>query len=272
MDWLKYLEHRFGQLAVPNLVPAIIVGQILVYALAYWQRAQGNAAFDIESLTHLRPDLVLRGEVWRLLTFLFEPPRLVFFWTLIYWYALWFIGSALERLWGAFRLTLYLFLGYAATVAVSFLLPPGMEATNAYLYTSLFLAFASIYPDFVFYIYFVIPVKAKWLAAITWAFFALQISFGGWPEFWLVMATVADYLLFFGANIFGRIKDSKRKQEFRLKVEAGQKPIAHECRVCGITSSMAPRMSFRYCSKCDGQCCYCPDHLKDHEHVVESGQ
>lgn len=270
MDLLSNLERRFRHLAVPHLVTAIVIGQVMVYALTYLQRAQGLGGIDIDSIVQLRPDLILQGEVWRLVTFMFEPPPYSWFvWVLLYWYVLWFIGVALERLWGAFRLTLYLFLGYAATVAVAFFLPAGFEATNAYLYSSLFLAFARVYPDFVFNVYFLIPVRAKWLAALTWVYFAMDVYFGGWPAFWLVVASVADYLLFFGVDIFARIKDAKRRQEFRIKVEAGAKPITHECRVCGLTSAMAPKAAFRYCSQCAGQCCYCPDHLKNHEHVME---
>lgn len=266
--WLRQLEGRFGHLAAPNLVPAIVIGQAIVYALVWMQEARGPAAVDVWALVQLRPDLILQGEVWRILTFLFEPPGYSPIFTLIHWYMLWFIGRVLEQTWGAFRLTLYLLIGYAATVAVAFFLPIGV-ATNAYLYTSLFLAFASLYPDFVFYIYFILPVKVKWLAAFTWAMFAFSIYHGGWPAFWLVLATVADYLLFFGYDLFGKAKDARRRQSFRSKALKATAPVAHECRKCGLTSEMAPRTMFRYCSQCAGQQCYCPDHIRDHEHVVE---
>ena len=42
----------------------------------------------------------------------------------------------------------------------------------------------------------------------------------------------------------------------------------HQCRICGLTDKMDPQMSFRYCSKCAGGCCYCSEHLQDHEHVT----
>lgn len=269
-NWLRQLERRFAPLAVPHLAPAIVIGQVAVYGLAYLQQARGAAGVDILGMVQLRPDLILQGEVWRVVTFLFEPPNYELLWLFFHWYAMWFIGRSLERLWGAFRLTLYLLIGYAATVGVSFFLPPGM-ASNTYLYTSLFLAFARVYPDFSFYIYLLIPVKSKWLAAFTWGFFAVSIVTGGWPQFLLVSATVADYLLFFGYDLVRQIKDTKRKQDFRVKADRGSKAVVHECRVCGVTSQMEPRMSFRYCSACAGQQCYCPEHLKDHEHVVDGG-
>ena len=269
MKLLDRLEKRLGQYAVPRLVTVIVFGQIAVSVLTYLQQAQLLQGADIRELVELQPDRILKGEVWRIITFLFEPPRTSIIWLLIHWYVLHFIGQALEQTWGSFRLSLYLLIGYVATIGVAFFLPRDMHVTNAYLYTSLFLAFARLYPDFVFYIYFVLPVKVKWLAAITWLFFAISIYAGGWPTFWLVFATVADYFLFFGFQLATRVKDVRRQQEFKLKVAAGSKTITHECRVCGLTRDMAPRVAFRYCSKCAGQCCYCPDHIQNHEHVVD---
>jgi len=268
MKLLNRLENRLSQFAVPHLVSVIVLGQISVYFLWYMQQLQMLPGDDIRGLVELRPERILKGELWRIVTFLFEPPRTHFIWLLLHWYVLHFIGQALERTWGSFRVTLYLLVGYAATIGVAFFLPD-MHVTNAYLYTSLFLAFAKLFPDFTFLLYFVLPIKAKWLAGVTWLFFGLSIYFGGWPEFWLVLATVADYFLFFGFDMAARVKDARRRQEFKLKVAAGSKPITHECRVCGLTRDMAPRAAFRYCTKCAGQCCYCPDHIQNHEHVVD---
>ncbi len=268
MDIFDRLERRFGRYAVPNLVTGIVVGQMLVFALSYLQQMQGMAAGpNVANLVSLRPDLILEGQVWRLVTFLFEPPRIGLLWLAFHWYLMHFFGQVLQRDWSEFKLTLYLLIGYAATVAVSFFLPPG-SATNSYLYTSLFLAFAQLYPDYTFHIYFVLPVKVKWLAMLTWIFFALRILGGGWPQFWLVLATVADFALFFGVRAITNLKHARRRHDFQKRVAKGQAAIRHECRTCGLTSDMAPKTIFRYCSQCAGQCGYCPEHLKNHQHVV----
>ncbi|MEX2170633.1 MAG: hypothetical protein WD851_15060 [Pirellulales bacterium] len=266
MKWMKRLERRFGRYAVPNIVPALVVGQIVVYGLSYWESLQGRPPKILETIW-LLPDRVLAGEVWRVFTFLIQPPQVPLIWLLLGWYLLYMYSSVLERDWGVFKFNLYLLIGWIATVAVSFFIPP-FTATNAYLYTSLFLAFAQLYPDFTFMIYFVLPVKAKWLALLTWLTFAIAIFEGGWPQFWLVLATVADFLLFFAGSLWRYVRHRQRRHRFEKMAPTAKKAMSHECRVCGLTSDMAPKVSFRYCSQCSGQQCYCPDHIRSHEHVI----
>ncbi|QDU88157.1 hypothetical protein Pla175_15280 [Pirellulimonas nuda] len=270
MSWQSQLERRLSWLAVPNVVPAIVVAQVLVYLIDKTQAGQGPA-MNVGAKIALLPDRVLQGEWWRVVTFLFEPTGGMLIWQAFTWLLLWSFAGAIERAWGTVSLNLYLIVGYVATVAVAFVIPEG-RATNVYLYTSLFLAFAQLYPDTVFYIYFVLPVKAKWLAALTWLFFALRVYSGGWPEALLVLATVADFLLFFSLDLFRSVGHARRKQKFKKLSEQGADRLTHECRVCGLTSQMAPKASFRYCTKCAGTACYCPEHLHKHEHLVATDE
>lgn len=269
MKWLRRLEHRFGRFAVPNLVPAIVVGQIIIYALIVFEKAQGRPPLIFKAI-QLLPGRVLAGEVWRVFSFLIQPPDVSPLFLFFFWYLLYMYGSVLERDWGAFRFNLYLLIGWIATVTVSFFLPAG-AATNIYLYTSLFLAFAQLYPDFTFLIFFLIPVKAKWLALFTWVMFGVSISEGGWPQFWLVLATVANFLLFFAGKLWRHVNHARRRQKFKTLAPKTKKAMWHECRVCGLTSEMAPKGTFRYCSQCAGQQCYCKEHIRNHEHVVDKG-
>ncbi len=266
MSWQRQLERRLAWLAVPNVIPVIVVAQVLVFLTDQMQQGQGPAV-DVGAKIALLPSRVLAGEWWRVVTFLFEPTGGIFLFQLFTWLLLWSFAGAIERAWGTLRLNLYLLIGYVATVAVAFLLPDG-AATNVYLYTSLFLAFAQLYPDTVFHLYFVLPVKAKWLAWLTWAFFAVQIYFGGWPAALLVLATVLDFLLFFSLDLFREVGQARRRQKFKKLAEQGADRLTHECRVCGLTSQMAPRAAFRYCTKCAGTACYCPEHLHNHEHLL----
>lgn len=265
MNLLDRLESRLPWLAVPNVVLFIVAGQALVTVVSMLQKG----AIDPLEHVQLLPSRVLDGEWWRLLTFMFQPPQTSLAFQLLTWLALWSLSGALERAWGTIRLNLYLLIGYVATVAVSFFLPDG-AATNEYLNTSLFLAFAQIFPDAIVYmwlVYFPVPVRAKWLAALIWLFFGVRVYLGGWPQFWLVMATLADFLLFFGVRALVGFSDYRRKQKFRAMVQQSADRVQHECRVCGLTSVMAPRTSFRYCTLCAGAACYCPEHLKNHEHI-----
>ncbi|MEX2317364.1 MAG: hypothetical protein WD669_09450, partial [Pirellulales bacterium] len=259
--------------ALPGLIMYLIAVQVALFVLNIFGFDQQFANGDIHQLVALIPDRVKAGEVWRLVSFVFEPPGPNPLWAFFYWYLLYFFANTLEHHWGPFRLNLYLLVGWAITVLVAILAPGwgDVPLTNEYLYTSVFLAFALLYPDYELYIFFVLPVKVKWLAWLTWFVFAWSIRTGGWPAFWAVTATVANFLLFMGNDVWIRARHWWRGQRFHHRVRASQAAQAtffHECRVCGLTSHMAPRAQFRYCSKCDGQCCYCPEHLETHEHVV----
>ena len=85
----------------------------------------------------------------------------------------------------------------------------------------------------------------------------------------MVAAAVLNYVLFFGRDVWRNMKHGRRRMQFQSRTRRATNRIIHKCRVCGLTSDDAPRTQFRYCSKCEGQCCYCPEHLENHEHVVK---
>ncbi len=91
--------------------------------------------------------------------------------------------------------------------------------------------------------------------------------FGEWMTRAMIVASVANYLLFFGRDIWLGMKQGHRRMRHQAKALQAPQRLVHKCRVCGVTSDEAPQMQFRYCSKCDGESCYCPEHLRDHEHI-----
>jgi hypothetical protein len=124
-------------------------------------------------------------------------------------------------------------------------------------------------PDFPLYIFFVFPVKIKWLALFAWFGYAVMLIFGEWHSRLLVLASLANYLLFFGLDILERARAGQRRmarQAARFGVR--DRPYFHRCTVCGITDRTNPQMEFRYCSQCAGDYGYCMDHLRNHNHVV----
>lgn len=279
MKWLDRLDRRYGRHAVPNLTLWLLAGQAMVFLAQYvGPKARfGGGAMEIAASLALDPQKVYAGEWWRLFTFPFlaplgEWPLFAIFYFLIFFY----LGSTLEAAWGAFRYNAYLGIGYVATVAVAFLadaISPGAGAVvGDYIYWSLFLAFARLRPDFEILLFFVLPVKMRYLAWFVWAGYALQVLLGPWNVKMMAVAAVANYFAFFGFDLVGQAKQVRRRRQQKAKAVNATEKVAHECRVCGLTSAMAPRAAFRYCSKCAGQQCYCPDHLKDHEHVVDSSR
>lgn len=263
MRFLHNLERKLSRFAVPHLTLGLIFLQVLVYILHFSRP---------ELLLHIQliPQKVLEGEVWRAATFLCQPPITNPIFAFFFWYFLYLMGMALEAHWGTFRYNLYLLIGYLATLSVAFLNPEIPLATNGFLYGSLFLAFAHLYPNFEIALFFLLPVKIKWLAMLQWCVYILTFALGSGPDRWLVLASIANYLAFFRGEVFQRIRDNRRRmsrQSSHLARSAPRAPF-HRCLVCGITSDTHPKMDFRYCSKCTGTCGYCTEHIRDHEHVT----
>src|SRR4029450_14080476 len=113
MTFLDKLERRFGFLAVPGLIRIVIFFTALVYVLVYLNRG-------FESFLTLNPALILRGQVWRLVTYIFLPQTFSPLWVLLALWFLWVIGEGLEHAWGAFRLTLYFVVGMIGTTLAAF--------------------------------------------------------------------------------------------------------------------------------------------------------
>ena len=160
MRLLEKLQRRFGRFAVPHVTEGLIACQALTYFFC-----QSEPAF-LERIA-LVPRRVLEGEVWRLFTFVCQPPPMNLVFALFFWYMFYLMGTALENTWGTFRYNVYLLVGWLATVSVSFL-QPDAPASIGFLQGSVFLAFAYLYPDFQLLLFFILPVKVKWLALLQW--------------------------------------------------------------------------------------------------------
>lgn len=260
---IRALEKRFGRFSIPNLTAYLILAQVGAYVLVF-----GNPQFADRML--LIPKDVLAGELFRLLTFLAVPPSSHPLWAFFFWYLFYVMGTALERYWGTFQFNLFLLIGYVATVAVSFITPE-FPATNGFLKGSVFLAFAWLNPDFVLRIMFIFPVRIKWFALISWIGIGSLLLFSPWPIRLAVLASVLNFLIFFGPDIRHRIKTGNRQMLSQAR-RRGERPpeYLHKCETCGITDTSHPQEDFRYCSKCTTDAAYCSEHLRDHAHITDT--
>jgi hypothetical protein len=265
MSLLDKLERLLGRFAIPGITLYLIIGQVFVVL--------STMAGLLNPLNLIFfPRLVLLGDWWRVATFILVPASvgqglmgivsLVFGWWIFY-----FMGSALEGYWGSFRYNLFLLVGYLLTVGLSFL-SPDSPVTYTFLAGSIFLAFVYLNPDFELLIFFVLPVKVRWLGLIVWGFYAFQFVIGGASLRLQVAAAVGNLALFFGADAW-RAAGRRTRQ---MAVETRRTPAAaaeprHRCRICGKTDQTHPQLDFRYCSKCADDACYCPEHIFNHEHV-----
>ena len=261
MKLLEKLERKLYRFAVPHLTLLITIGQVVIYVL--WQ----IKVVDLEDVIFY-PDRVLNGEVWRLFTLLFTPPITNPIFAFFAWYLFYLMGSALEGHWGRFRYNLFLLVGYLATVGVAFF-QPGAAASNGYLGGSVFLAFAYLYPEFEIYLFFILPVKIKWLAMLTWIFYFIQFAFGAGITRLTILASVVNFLLFFGREIYQRLRYGRRimTQQAQQIIKGNRREPLHRCAVCGATDVSHPQAEFRYCTGCDPATAYCLEHLEAHPHV-----
>ena len=261
MSILNNLERKFGRYAIKDLMMYIVGLNALVYALSivYPQSAA-------VSMLTLDPYLIMHGEVWRLITFIFIPPSASILWIVFILYFYYMVGTGLEHEWGSFRFNIYYFTGMTVTVIAAFII--GQGATALYLNLSLFLAFAYIYPDFEILLFFIVPVKVKYLAWLNWLFIAFTALTAPLPDKVAAIMSVSNYFLFFGRGIIANIGHSGSAYRRRMSFHAmPEKSTVHKCTICAMTEKDDPQMEFRYCSTCEGDFEYCMIHLKKHEHV-----
>lgn len=266
MSLLDRFDRRFRRYGVPNVTLFLIFCQVFTYIAA---KTDPNV---FQMLALVPAWVIQKGEVWRVFTFLATPPADHPVFAFLFWYFFYLMGTALEAHWGALRYNVFLLIGWLATVAVSFLTPQ-FPASPGFLQGSVFLAFAFLYPDFVIYLFFVLPVKIKWLAMLTWIYYLLMMIVGPWSARWLVLASTLNFFVFFGSTIAVRMRAGHRRMVQQAARIAPRNEPFHRCTVCGITDRTHPEMDFRYCTKCGGQYGYCSEHIRNHEHIVagESG-
>ena len=260
MKFLERLDRLVRPIAIPNLTLIIIAGQAMMFLAG-----TGNPGV-LESAS-LVWNQVLQGEVWRLLTFLFIPPpasAIFLFFTL---YIFYMFGTALEQHWGVVRYNTFLWLGTILTIAAAGLMP-GMPTVGWFLQGTVFLAFATLNPNFTLNLFFILPVKVKWLAWIQAAGYAIGILTGAWFVKLSILASIGNYVIFFAPTIVDWIRHRQRRKGWEARQYKPSGGPRHTCAVCGIDSNTHPKADFRYCSKCGGDKAYCEEHLRNHEHVA----
>jgi uncharacterized paraquat-inducible protein A len=163
---------------------------------------------------------------------------------------------------------------------------------GSYLNFSLFITYATLYPNSQFLLMFIIPVKAwifalVYLAITLWDVFSIPMPHALFP-----LIALVNYFLFVGKDVvnviplswqanfrrlFRKKKNYAPKQaktipfsnagSYEATVASVNAPYTHRCTVCGKTDVTHPDLEFRYCSRCNGYHCYCEEHISNHTHV-----
>lgn len=282
--FLNKCERKFGRYAISNLSLYLIIGYVIGYILTM----TGSMEF-----ISLNPYKILHGQVYRIITWILNPPSSLNIFTIIMLFFYYSIGNSLEKTWGAFRYNVFIFSGFIFTILGAFLLyvlycviggAPGEEVgrvigasfSTYYVNMSIFLAFAACYPNMQVLLYFIIPIKIKWLAYLDAALLLVEFFTNGLAAKIAIVASMLNFLIFFlGTRNYRQIspKEIHRRQSYKRAVNEGHGRsnagtiTKHKCAICGRTELDGDHLEFRFCSKCNGNYEYCQDHLFTHEHI-----
>lgn len=278
-------EKKFGRYAISNLSLYLIIGYIIGYVT---KTVFPTLAMQLT----LEPAFIMRGQVWRLFTWLLIPPETsnLFFVAimLLFYYS---IGRTLESVWGTYKYNVYLFSGMIYTLVGAFILyfvmsfimgAPvtgfGSLFTTYYVNMSIFLAYAATFPNMQVLLMFIIPIKVKYLGIIYGVFLvvsclemlAYDSVYGGMMAV-AVFCSLLNFLMYFlkTKGLFSLTKEqSKMRSNFRAQTRtAAYEVTRHKCAICGRTEETHPDLDFRFCTKCKGNYEYCQDHLFTHKHI-----
>jgi hypothetical protein len=255
---LARLERRIGRYAIPNLILYVVAGMGMVWVLSMTRpEVLGRLALDM--------DAVRAGQVWRLFTFLFIPIG-TSYWVLINLYFAWWIGSSLEQHWGAFKFNAYYFVGAFGTIVAALLAGP---QSNTWLDASLFLAFATTFPDVQILLFFILPIRVKWLGILAALPIAYYLAVGDWGTRAAIIAALGNYLLFFGGHWTDvlRQRNVVVRQRAKREVFKSSEPVFGQrvCAICGAREADGTDIRVCSCEKCGGrQRALCLAHARNH--------
>lgn len=264
--------RKHPNFGIPNLMRYIVIANAV-----FWIMGAINPVLMNYML--FNPALILRGQIWRLISFVFIPPSTGVLAFIAFYFYYW-IGSTLEQQWGTGQFTIYFFTGVILTILYGFLIyfitGRSVSLSSTYIFLSMFFSFAALFPDMQVLFMFIIPVKMKYLALVDAAFFLLSVFTTPFPENLLPVVAVLNFLIFCGGELKNLLprRQSKstinfKRESARIRREESQKLYTHKCAVCGRTDADYPNLEFRYCSRCVGYHCFCADHINNHIHFTE---
>jgi len=289
---LKNLRRKFNRfcfenrhMGIPNLMLYVSLGSALVYLTI--MATQDITVFNLLCFDR---NSILHGQVWRLITYplaFYSSNPLLAFVSLFCYYS---IGRAMENIWGTLRFNLFYLCGVLMMDVYCLIF--GGQADVYYLNLSLFLSYATMFPNAQFLLFFIIPVKAWIFALIDLVMVVYGLIFNPFPYNLFSVISLANYFLFFGKDVLNVVPMSWRVNARRLfkktKVQKADRPkvvpfpsagsyeatvatpkapYTHRCTICGRTDVTDPQLEFRYCSRCKGYHCYCEDHISNHTHI-----
>lgn len=279
MNFLNKMERKLGKYAIQNLTFWLIGFYILGYIIEFTMP-------NVLAWLALEPYYVMQGQVWRLVSWILIPPSTNLIFMIFMLMCYYFIGISIEHAIGTFRYNVYLLGGMIIStisamalyginylVTGTYLRGIGDSFSANYINMSLFLTFAVLFPNAQFQLYFLIPVKAKWMGIIEAVWAAFSFIGGDISQRVAILASLANFLIFYlCTRNYHRVspKEIHRKQVYRQQMRQSQGVTRHKCAICGRTEKDGDNLEFRFCSKCEGNYEYCQEHLFTHQHIKRS--
>lgn len=280
--WIDKFCRDHPNFGIPNLMLYIAVANVAIYLLDTF-----SLGASISSMLDFDRYAIFHGQIWRLVTFVLLPQGGDFlffkgsgiFFVILSAYFYFWIGRLLEREWGTAHFSVFYFGGVILNIIYGLITG---YASMYYINLSMFFSFAVLFPDMQILLFYILPVKVKWLAWIDAALFAWEVVsnllVGNIVGALLPVVAILNFLIFFWSDFVEAVNYRKRryqhqhsKQTVNFKKAAKstyeKKGYIHKCAVCGKTDTEYPDLEFRYCSKCNGYYCYCMEHINNHQHI-----
>lgn len=258
MRFLDRLERHFSWLSFPGFLRYYAILHLGVFILQFFKP-------DLWVTLEFSREAILKGEIWRLVTFLFStsgmlgsnPFTILFF---IFGMLLMFvISDSLEQAWGVFRTTVFYLTGWVTLVLANFFYAE-VPLSGFLFYASVFFAFATLYPRYVLHVFMIIPVPV-WLLAVIQAIGMLFTILAAPVLAGYYAIALLNYVLWCGIPLLKGQKSAIVTHQRRKDYQSNQLPTQeafHTCTVCGRTERSDPSLEFRVGD--DGKE-YCNDHL-----------
>lgn len=290
MNWMDKLERKWGRHAVANLSRYFVLAQVIGYLVQL-------VAPGLMSYMNFDMGRILHGQLWRVVTWIFTPTASLDIFGILFLFCVLMWGSSLESMLGTFRMNVFLWgsvilcdlAGVIVYIVTRLLLGYGFSPylSTYYILMSMLLALAMCMPEGEVRLYFVLPIKMKWMLIFELVYLGYQVvrmfsigigSYGtgmgilvGVLNCVQIVVPVLNMFWFFHAmKTRLSAKQRRRQKEFRAQFSQprpGSGIAKHKCVICGRTELTDPELQFRYCSKCAGNREYCQDHLFTHQHV-----
>lgn len=178
-NWFYRFKFKYQRYAINNLAAYASI----CFALGYMMISTSfGGAFYFNRLA-FTPAEVLHGQVWRIFTAILFPPSLGSLFSAVIGILIYYsFASSVESMMGEFEYNIYffgsIFIGEIGTLI--YYLITGVNAPFLPLYThfAVFMALAIMYADATVLLFFILPVKIKYIALVEVLMYVWSFIFG----------------------------------------------------------------------------------------------